>query len=373
MRSHYYQFTAHEVLRAILPTALILAALSLGLKSAHRLGWLPEPPAAADPDRAVLAHQARACRGGAAAEVVLTGDSTCLVGVDAPQLSEALAQPLHGRGNHSVHNTPPTGQEQSSSGREFKAVRAVNLALYIWLDLQDYGELVSHFAEAHPSEVRAVVLLVCPAKLLAVEKGNTEHREFWKRIQNGTRGDSEQFDDGGSLSRRFHAADLAGSRALREHVLSHALATPLHGSGAAQFGFAGEIETYMTRHQGSVLTFGTSVLPRRKSGMEPAGPAWSLTPAMDADSRAFRAKMPPGAKLYIGLTPGMAGAASASERALRLGLLQQWNAAVRADAVLTNLPPVLPDVFFSSGGHLNATGQRIFTRMLARELAPLLK
>jgi hypothetical protein len=44
-----------------------------------------------------------------------------------------------------------------------------------------------------------------------------------------------------------------------------------------------------------------------------------------------------------------------------------------ADALLTNLPPTLPSVFFSPGAHLNEAGQKVFTRLLAREMAALLE
>lgn len=57
----------------------------------------------------------------------------------------------------------------------------------------------------------------------------------------------------------------------------------------------------------------------------------------------------------------------------RSELLKNWNVWLRADALLTNLPPTLPDILFSGGGHLNANGQRVFSAALARELGPLLQ
>ncbi len=385
MRSHHYQFTLRELVRTLAPTGLGLVVLALALNCARHFGWLPHPAANWDPDRTVLAHQARACHRDPPAQLVVTGDSTCLVGVDALQLSEALeprnAEPRTTRDTRAAGGNatridrakgPGLDNGRALTGGE-APWRALNLALYIWLDLAAYGELVSEFSSVHPGEVRAVVLLVSPAKLTAEKPSDEAHQEFWNGVRTEAwRGAGARLDVK-SESGQAERGDWAGAQAFREHFLTHALATPLRGSAAAHFGFSSEIDAYMTRHRGSVLTFGTSVLPRRNPGGKTDRLLWILTPAMKADSRAFRAQLPSEAKLFIGLTPGMAGASSPDERSRRRDLLQEWNAAVQAHAVLTNLPPVLPDVFFSSGGHLNATGQRVFTRRLARELAPLLR
>lgn len=357
MRSHHYQFSLRELFVALAPTGLCVVLLALALDSARWLGWLPRPAPNWDPDRTVLTHQARACHNQRPAQLIVTGDSTCLVGVDALQLSEALAPQSERAGDH----VPAGGAARWST---------LNLALYIWLDFRVYGELVFEFAARHPGEVRAVVLLVSPAKLIAEETSDQAHQEFWNSVRGEAWRREMRAPPGNKRPGGEELRDWVGAQTFREHFLTHVLATPLRGSAAAHFGFSSEIDAYMTRHRGSVLTFGTSVLPRRRPAGAAPDSAWSLPPAMAADVRAFRGSLPAGVKLFIGLTPGMAGAASANERLRRLALLQQWNAAAQADAVLTNLPPVLPDVLFSSGGHLNATGQRVFTRLLARELAP---
>ena len=75
----------------------------------------------------------------------------------------------------------------------------------------------------------------------------------------------------------------------------------------------------------------------------------------------------------MGLTPGMAGTSGPNEHSRREALLRQWNTWLDADVILTNLPATLPDVFFSPGAHLNQAGQMVYTRLLAKELAPLLE
>jgi hypothetical protein len=164
--------------------------------------------------------------------------------------------------------------------------------------------------------------------------------------------------------------DRLGLRSLRENLLSHVLATPLRGKGAgtAYFGFSSEVDAYMTAHQGSLLDFGTFVRPRKRPQQN-----WTFAHHFEPDSRAFRARIPPGARLFVGLTPLAESYCSPNDRAHRLDLLYRWNRYIQADALLTNLPPSLPDVFFAGKGHLNEAGQKRFTTILASQLTPLLK
>lgn len=337
MRSHEYQLRPREWVRAIGPTLLVIVGLAVLLKAANHLALLPAPAVAWNPELTVLAHQSAACQDPEPAEILITGDSTCLAGVDARDLSRQL--PAH--------------------------PRALNLALYIWLGMDVYGELVSDYAEAHPRHIRAVVLLVTISKLTEANESE-DSVAIWRRVH-PKKGHSAGTDEAGLGS------DWLGARSLRRHVLTHCLATPLRGSGAHFFGFSSEIEAYLTAHWGSVPTFGTAVAPRRPAGGAPPAADYVLAPAQERKSRAFRANLPPGAKLFIGLTPAMGDTTSPGARRQRDALLRQWNTVMGADALLTNLPPTLPSVFFSPGAHLNEAGQKVFTRLLAREMAPLLE
>ncbi len=329
MKSVRCQCTLRQFVEMTWPTILIVAGLTVLLKLAGHAGWLPPSPVAADPDETVLAHQALASRQGPPAEIVLAGDSTCLAGVDAAGLSRQL------------------------EGRP----RVLSLAMFIWLDMGVYGQAVSNFAAAHPGHVRTVVLLVSPAKL-ANPGGDGSGWDVWRQVQPEQRR-HDPYPAG-------VPADWLGAGLLRRHLLSYCLATPLHGSGAEFFGFSSEIDRYMTDHSGSLLTLGSSVIPRGA-----ARPIWTASPSLETECRNFKAGMPSGARLFLGLTPGPESTAVAGP--WRQELLRQWNTWIDADGLLTNLPPALPDVFFSGGGHLNEQGQRRFTSALARELSPCLQ
>ena len=332
MKSHEFQLTPRDLLGLIGPT-LVVVLVAMGLLQAAR-HWrcLPPPPLSLNPDLTMLAHQARASRQRDPAEIVLVGDSTCLMGVDAGQLSREL--PRHDP--------------------------ALSLALIIGLDLKVYGGVLRTFAATNPGQVRAEVLLLTPQKLAA---GNHSEDEVaaWQTI------DATMATGWGDLSPTTET-DRLGRKVLRENLLAHVLDTPLRGSGAEYFGFSSQIDHYLTAHRGSLLDFGTFALPRRRQHLD-----YQLAPGFEAESRAVRSLLPAGTRLYIGLTPGPRSAAAPDDRVRRNELLRQWNVWMQADALLTNLPTTLVDAGFAKSGHLNGRGQAELTTALARELAPLLE
>jgi hypothetical protein len=331
VKGHEYQFTLRDAGRAWLPILVVLAGIVAVLKLSSLLGLMPAPAAALDPNTTVLAHQARAAQSRNPAEIVLIGDSTCMIGVDAARLSREL--PRH----------PP----------------ALNLGLVISFALEDYAELLTDFTAANPGQVRTVILLVTPEKLNHSRSPGDE--EFWHRTRLIAQGSPA------SAVASEASADALGIRSLRENLLSHVLATPLGGKGAgtAYFGFSSEVDAYMTDHHGSLLDFSTFILPRHIPQRN-----WAFADDLETESRAFGAKIPSGMRLFVGLTPIAQSFCLPNDRTVRLDMLHRWNRWIQADVLLTNLPPSLPDVFFAGPAHLNEAGQRKFTSILAAQLAP---
>ena len=204
------------------------------------------------------------------------------------------------------------------------------------------------------------MLLVSPGKL-SLERDRREE-EYWEQVRSEQQGDPLR-----ETPRR--SADWTGSQILRENILTHCLATPLrgHGAGAAYFGFSSEVDSYMTAHDGSLLDFGAVPTPKWRKPQR-----LELAQGLEAESETFRAEIPSGAKLLVGLTPVAESYSSTVELRRERELLLKWNSWLKADALLTNLPPTLPDVFFAGAVHLNPAGQRTFTRVLAKQLTALL-
>jgi hypothetical protein len=73
------------------------------------------------------------------------------------------------------------------------------------------------------------------------------------------------------------------------------------------------------------------------------------------------------------LTPSPKSSRTQFDLANRDEVLRQWNKWMHADGLLTNLPPVLPDLYFSATAHLNELGQKKYTRCVALALAAALK
>lgn len=330
MRSHQYQCNVRSLCNTLLPTFLVLAALVALVRIGQTLRLMPSPAAALDPNVALLEHQSRAARSRNPAQIVLIGDSTCLVGADAVQLE------------HLLPAAPP----------------ALNLALLSWFSLGDYGRLAGEFAAANPGQVRTIVVLVTPEKLgMTVNQGQ---EQFWDQVRCNA---GEPIGSGATV---VMPADPFGLKCVRENLLSHVLATPLHNQtpGTAYFGFSSEIDRYMTCHLGSLFDFGSLARPRMLTK-----PTWRLAADLEQQTSTLRAAIPPGTQLFAGLTPLARSYSKPDDSHRRTELLVAWNRFLKADVLLTNLPASMPDVLFASKAHLNAAGQKRFTAILAREVA----
>ena len=101
--------------------------------AALRLLLAPRP--ALDTDRTILIHQVEASRARQEAEVVLIGDSSCLMDISARQLGQGLGRPV------------------------------LKLGTLSYLDLNAYALLVREYARANPGRLREVVLLMHPEAL----------------------------------------------------------------------------------------------------------------------------------------------------------------------------------------------------------------
>src|SRR5882724_4651359 len=115
MKSHEFKLSQRDWAGILLPTVLVMICFAAVLKLGGMVGVWPEPPVSYYPDLAVLKHQSLSARARDPAKIVLLGDSTCLMGVDARALSQRLPEQMP----------------------------ALNLSLVISLGLDVYGEELS--------------------------------------------------------------------------------------------------------------------------------------------------------------------------------------------------------------------------------------
>ena len=319
MTSHTYQFTPRDLARLLGWPLVPVAVFALLAHAGAGLRLLPKPRPTLDVDRTILIHQVEASRAKHDAEILLLGDSSCLMDVDARRLGEQLGRP------------------------------ALNLGTLSYLDLNASAALLREYAAANPGRLRAVVLLLHPEALRRVGP-EAWHVNFLNRQLSG-----EDFIAGTGLRERL--SEALGLETFRGRILSRLLPTPLPGVYGRDYGFSTDLARYLTEHHGSAA----DPDPRPFTGNAEYRLAASLEPA----SRNFRAALPPGVKLLAAITPAPAGFVGPRYAETRRQMLREWSQWLDADAALEDLPSTLPDALFAKTTHLTEAGARAFTDTLA--------
>lgn len=327
MKSHLCEFAPKDLLRLaglpLLPLALFAGLMHLG----SQFGGLPAPRPTLDTERTILIHQAEASRSPQDAEVLLLGDSSCLMNVSARQLSEHLARPV------------------------------LNLGTFSFLDLNAHALLLRHYTQANPGRLRAVVLLMHPESLRRL--GSEGY--YVAALTNFLSG----FDHGQAETFAGQAAMWLGADIFNGRILSRMLPRPLPGSYGRRYGFSHDLEGFLNKERGSAI----DPDPKPFEGTA----EYRLAPTLERASRNFRAAVPPGVKLLVGVTPSPDRFAGPRHAQVHAGLLRQWGQWLQADVTLTNLPAALPDDSFVRTTHLKESVIPRYTRQLVDELRLLLR
>jgi len=215
MTSHTYQFERRDLFQILGRMMIIVALFALLMHLGANSDLLPPPRPTLDVDRTVLVHQLEKAQHSHQAEVILIGDSSCLMNVCARQLSEQLG------------------------------TEVMNLGTLSYLDLKTFAALIEQYFKANPDGVKAVVLLQHPEALrrLGPEKF---HTELFQSLMRG--------------SDFFHFADWRqrlpywlGVQQFRTRILCRLLPTPLPGAYGRHYGFSVDFERYLAEHHGSAV------------------------------------------------------------------------------------------------------------------------
>jgi hypothetical protein len=327
MKSHVCEFKVSELIRVVARPLVAVGAFALAMHLGARLGLLPAPRPTLDVDRTVLIQKAEASRTRQDAEILLLGDSSCLMDVSAPLLTERLGRPV------------------------------LNLGTLSYLSFGANALLLRHYAQANPGRLRAVVVLMNPEAL------RLPHFDEWQNFA------LRSFLDGADFRLRRGFSDwitgVLGVHIFQGRLLARALPRPLPGSFGRRYGFSDDLERYLKQNRGTALD------PESKPAIGRA--EYRLASYLKSASAVVREAVPPGAKLFVGITPIPRQFAGPAYPARQTEMLHEWSGWLKADGALTNLPAVLPDNLFAQKTHLNAAGQRAYTEQLAEALAPLLR
>ena len=299
-------------------TAGGLAGFAAAMWSARALGALPAPRPAWDMDQAIISHQARAAVASPPARVVLLGDSSCLMDVDARALGEGV----------------------------------LNLATLSYLGLDGQAAMLEAYAARHETAPEMVVLLMNPESLrrAASEPG------FVGLLEACLAG--RDLPPGGAAVPRLPG--WLGLELVKTRLLSGWLPRPLPPSFREAYGTTRGVVRAMDAQQGSLVQPGQYV-PARNDG----DAAYRWPDGLEAAAERFRAAVPAGARFAAGLTPVPAAHARADHPRRRRELLEAFAAHLRPDHLLDDLPATAPDAHFGTLTHLNETGRAAFTRQLS--------
>jgi hypothetical protein len=228
-------------------------------------------------------------------------------------------------------------------------LRALNLGTISFLDLGAHARLLREFTQANPGQPRAVVLLMHPE---ALRRAGSE--PYPLAVLNHFLA-VEDYHRAGTFAGAFNA--LSGVDAFQGRLLSRAVPTPFTNSFGRFYGFTADLERFMSSHDGSAID----------PGAQPAkgNAEYRLSATLETLSREFRAAVPPGTKLLVGITPVPARFAGTNYPALRDQLLRDWSAWLQADAALSELPATLPDEQITGATHLKPAAVPAYTEALA--------
>lgn len=325
MESHRYHFRWSSLGALAGWPAFFVGILAVMIHALAAAGLFPSPLPILDVDRTILLHQAAASERPSQATTLLVGDSSCLMNVSAPLL------------------------QQHFGARE----RVLNLGTISYLDLDAFGLLVSKYAQANPGSLKRVVLFMHPEALRL-----REHNEYFRNVLISYWNGAETVD-----TRTAPLVRWSGAEILRTRLFSRWLPNPLPGPWGQFYGFSLDLWDHLDQNQGSAID------PRAFSIAEAKGnPEYRLAPELEKSSDAFRRTIPPGVELLVAITPSPQSFVLPSHDETCSAMLQQWATWLQADRALASLPCSLPDEMFASTTHLNAAGNRAYTRMLAREL-----
>ncbi len=315
---------AARILAPPLAGLLVIAAL---LHLVDRLDR-PRPLPVTDADRTILHHQLRAAPRAGGADVLLVGDSSCLMDVIASDLGRATGRPVR------------------------------NLGTFSYLGLPEFGDLAARALAARPpgAEPPTVVLLLHP-RFLRLGTGDDAFVGMYHALASG-RSPREPAGWRGTLARH------GGAVTFRDRVETRLRPFPLRGAFGRHYGFHRGLGAHLEREDGSLLD-------PHADAIDPAGPpdAIPVAPRLEAAARVFRDRVPRPVRLLVGITPVPGAGADADagpDAGEALGILRAW---LDADAVLGNLPAAMPADQFATATHLNDTGRRAYTALLAAALA----
>lgn len=327
MRSHRYEIAWKPVLKTVSLTfgSILLFALSINLWLAYH----PDARSAPEPLllRLMIGHHWVAAGSQTGVDTVLIGDSSCLMGIDAPLLSSRLS------------NSDATKH------------KVLNLGAMSFYAMDQFAVFVDRLTNNNQNALKRIVLAVHPEMLRQPEEGGViREQSLFRPI--------EREDDSFRETMLFYL----GLKVVEQKFVWAHVPISLPNQFGSYYGYQKGLQDYMTLHAGSVVEAAPFQKSREKNVR------FRLQDPVIQATKRLRARLPGNIPLDIVIMPIPTSSRAPQFAEDRAHLLAEWVPLLQPCVVLTNLSSVLPDTFFSSHTHLNEKGQQAFTRWLAREL-----
>lgn len=327
MKSHTYEIHSSDW-GAALGWPVLMALLLGGLvRMGTLLPGLPSPRPTLDVDRSVIVHQIDLSRESKAAEIILIGDSSCLMNVDAGLLMEL-------------------------SGAE-----TVNLGALSFLNLQAFARLLANRVSAQAELPDTVVLLTHP-DFVRKNSASRAHLEVFDTYSN-------KQDHYYGLGAWWNPRRLLATHVIEGRFLSR-VPSPLSGAFGDFYGFTDELLAHMDAHYGSAID------PRNLDVGELRGSSdYRVASYHKRLAESVLKAVPEGCRLFVGLSPVPVSFPSVGFDEAYARLLQQWAEVFPGCVPLADLPATLEDDQFATKTHLVASARGGYTRRLAQFLDQL--
>lgn len=310
----------------ILRTAgYLLVALLAGsalLHGLYRCGVLSPWPLL-DMDRTILWQKIELADRGEPADLLLFGDSSCLMDVDARALGAAQG-----------------------------GVRVLNFGTVSHLSLASQMALLDRYLQHATTTPRRVVLLLHPDALRREEAVPAVESVF-AAMQAG-----QVWREGRGLRARLD--HVLGVDLLRQTLQARVLPVPILKGQGQRYGFTAQVREALRARDGSLTATG-----RYQWAAGQGRAVYRVAKSVQRDSAAWAARVPGEVQLAIGLSPLPESFAPTGYPEVARELPRAWADSFGRPVTVLELPPVLPDAQMADRLHANAEGQRAFTACLA--------
>jgi hypothetical protein len=308
--------------RSVAPVVLGLAVFA-AIANIYLLLYR-RPPRANVLEEILVHHQQHAATNQGPHEVLLVGDSSCLMNIDTPKLQAEL-HPLS----------------------------VLNLGTVSIMPLRSFAQLATDHSSKYRGYPKYIILIINPEML---------RQEFAPESKFLTPALSSN-PEKEPLSAFLQVTRL---RTFFDQTVRSVIPAPLPGRYRTYYGFDQTFRRFLRENRGSAIDPAIARVPKTQSNQ------FKISEAFRRDALVFRSLIPPNAKVFLVLSPIPVGRDRRNDLAARESLLPEISVLLAPDQIL-NLPPFLHESLFSTTTHLRPEYRDNYTRHLAHEILRITK